>query len=90
MDNNTNPIDAFLQRHENEIAETYRAWIREAAAKAIKGSDINLNHCPAHLRSELLNLIIDEAEKRRKKTEAEYLSRNAGRKFQTGKNALWI
>lgn len=84
------PVDAFLQRHAAEIAEPYRAWIRYAAVKAIQGADINLNHCPSHLRSELLDIILDAAEARRKVVEAEYVERNRKAKFITGKNKMWI
>lgn len=86
------PIDAFLQRNSAEIAEPYRAGIRAAAVKAIQGADISLNHCPSHLRSELLDIIMDEAEMRRNVIEAEYVERNrkAKQKFVTGKNKLWV
>lgn len=86
----TNPVDEFLERHKSEIAEPYRAWIREAAAKAIKGDLINLNHCPAHLRNELLDMILEEAETRRRRIEADYLIRSKGKKFLTGNKTLWI
>lgn len=84
------PVDAFLQRHAAEIAEPYRAWIRAAAVKAIQGADINLDHCPSPLRSELLNIVMDAAEARRKVVAAEYVERAAKQKFLTGKNKLWI
>ncbi len=84
------PVDAFLQRHASEIAEPCRAWIRAAAVKAIQGADISLNHCPPHLRSELLGIIMDAAEARRKVVEAEYVERNRKAKFITGKNKMWI
>lgn len=86
----TNPVDEFLERNKSEITRPYRAWIREEAAKAIKGGLINLNHCPAHLRNELLGIILEQAETRRQRIEADYFNRNKGKKFITGNKKLWI
>lgn len=84
------PVDTFLERHSDKITEPYLARIREAAVKAISGHDINLNNCPASLRGELLDLIITEADARRKRVEAEYINRSRNKEFKTGKNATWI
>ena len=88
----TNPVDDFLNRYSDEIAQPYRSWIRDSAAKAIQGVDIDMNHCPAHLRSELLDIIITEAEKRRERIAAEYIERNRKSKqtFLTGKSKTWV
>lgn len=83
-------IETFLLVNALEITEPYRAKIREAAAKAIRGEDINLNHCPAHLRPDLLDIIVTEAEKRRERIEADYLNRSNGQKFNVDKNKNWI
>ena len=86
------PVDDFLDRHSDEIAQPYRSWIRDSSAKAIQGAVINMNHCPGHLRSELLDIIITEAEQRRKRIASEYIERNRAskQKFLTGKNKLWV
>lgn len=84
------PIDAFLDLHASEITEPYRAWIREAAVKAMQGADINLNHCPAHLRSELLDIIVTATEERQQGKMEAYLNSSKGKKFVTSKNTIWI
>lgn len=73
-------IETFLLVNALEITEPYRAKIREAAAKAINGEPIRLNHCPKHLRDALRRIII----------EAAYQSRVRGQKFNVDKNKNWI
>lgn len=98
MNNSTethaNPIDAFLYRHRDEIAAPYRTMLRDQAAKAIngrEGHEINMNHCPSDLRSELLDIIVSEAEKRRERIAQEYIRKSQGKKFEVPKQpASWL
>lgn len=80
----TNPelekIETFLRVNALEITEPYRAKIREAAAKAIAGEPIRLNHCPEHLRDALRRIII----------EAAYQSRVRGQNFNVNTKKEWI
>lgn len=73
-------IETFLLVNALEITEPYRAKIREAAAKAIAGEPIRLNHCPEHLREALRRIII----------EAAYQSRVRGQKFTVKTCQIWI
>ena len=73
-------IETFLLVNALEITEPYRAKIREAAAKAIAGEPIRLNHCPEYLRDALRRIII----------EAAYQSRVRGQKFNVDTKKEWI
>lgn len=73
-------IETFLLVNALEITEPYRAKIREAAAKAISGEPIRLNHCPEHLRDALRRII----------TEAAYQSRVRGQRFNVNTKKEWI
>lgn len=80
----TNPdlekIETFLRVNAQEIPKDARAKIREAAAKAIAGELIRLNHCPEHLRDPLRRIII----------EAAYQSRVRGQKFNVKIKKEWL
>lgn len=87
----SDPVDVFLYEHREEITAPYRALLRESAAKSIRGkADINLNHCPAHLRDELLDIIVTSAEARRERIAAEYKKRCGKQKFETGGKTSWL
>lgn len=73
-------IETFLLVNALEITEPYRAKIREAAAKAISGEPIRLNHCPEHLRDALRRIIIESA----------YQSRVRGQRFNVNTKKEWI
>lgn len=73
-------IETFLLVNALEITEPYRAKIREAAAKAISGEPVRLNHCPEHLRDALRRIII----------EAAYQGRVRGQKFNVKIKKEWL
>lgn len=74
------PIETFLAANAQEIPEVARAKLREAAAKAIAGEGVRLNHCPAHLRDALRRIII----------EAAYQRRVRGQQFTVKTCQIWI